>query len=163
MNNNNKVWYWVIAIVAVALIVIFAVRAQKGADLAGDDMANGDDSALVATEDISEGSANLPATSGVAPVTMSYQTALSTYANRRLQFDKNCQATPNTVTYKSNTNIMLDNRSPESRTIRLGGLGNVTVKGYGFKIVNLTTATLPVTLSIDCGASQNVATVLMQK
>jgi len=84
------------------------------------------------------------------------------YADRRIQLDTVCQAHPNTVTYKDNTGIMIDNRSPQTRTVKVGT--NFTIKPWGFKIVVLPDVYLvSKTLLVDCDGSQNVATVLVQE
>lgn len=99
---------------------------------------------------------------GVSAVSISYAKALVQYADRRIQLDKNCQAYPNNVTYKDNTGIMIDNRSPQSRTVKVGT--TFTIKPYGFKIVTLPGIYLKSkTLLVDCDGYQNVATVLVQE
>jgi hypothetical protein len=87
---------------------------------------------------------------------------LITYKDRRIQFDASCQATPNTVTYKDNTGIMLDNRTDKALSIKVGT--TYTVAAYGFKIVYLPDVyRQSKTLLVDCGKQQNVATVLVQE
>jgi hypothetical protein len=159
-KKSNTVW-WIVGVVVLVLIVILLVKG-KGSDMAGNtDMQNGDQTALEATEDTSAGSVNTP-TSGTASVTMSYAKALETYKDRRIQFNDECQAVPNTVTYKDNTGIMLDNRSSKSRTIKIGT--SYTVKGYGFKIITLPdTYRQSKTFLVDCDGQQNVATILVQE
>ncbi|MBX4200914.1 hypothetical protein KW786_02175 [Candidatus Parcubacteria bacterium] len=99
---------------------------------------------------------------GTAAVNISYSDALAQYATRRIQLDKNCAATPNSVTYKDNTGIMIDNRSPETRTVKVGS--SFTIKPWGFKIVVLPDiAVKPSTLLVDCDMHQNVATILVQE
>ena len=92
---------------------------------------------------------------------LSYQDAVVIYKDTRIQFDANCKATPNNVTFKNGTDIMIDNRAPVARTIKIDT--NYTVGAYGFKIIKLSSATLPVTWLLDCDKSQNVATILLQK
>ncbi len=99
------------------------------------------------------------------PVTMSYQKALENYKdNLRIQLSGTsfCQASPNNVMYKSGTSIMIDNRSAQTRNIKIGS-ASYTIEGYGFKIVKLSSATLPTTLLMDCGTQQNIAKILLQK
>ncbi|MEK7227921.1 MAG: hypothetical protein AAB681_01030, partial [Patescibacteria group bacterium] len=92
----------------------------------------------------------------------SYANALVKYKDRRIQFDDTCRAFPSTVTYKDNTGIMLDNRSAQTRIIKVGS--TYTVKPYGFKIIVLPDIYLKSkTLLVDCGAAQNVATILIQE
>lgn len=160
MKNTNSVWAWVGIIVLVAAVVLIVVNVRKNDKVDSTDT----DTSLVPTEDVSAGSIDAPKTTGVAPVTMSYQNALETYATHRIQFDANCQATPHTSTYKNGTNVMLDNRAPDARMIHLGDLGTVSIKGYGFKIVNFSLAGLTKNdIAIDCDASQSVAIITVQK
>lgn len=99
--------------------------------------------------------ATIPAT------VVSYAQALEKYKDARIQLDQNCQATPNIMTFKNNTNIMIDNRASIARTVKVGS--TFSIKGYGFKIVKLSSTTLPATWYVDCDKSQNVATILIQK
>lgn len=96
----------------------------------------------------------------VAPL-ISYADALVKYKDARIQLDNNCQANPNNVTFKNNTNIMIDNRSNMARTVRAGSV--FSIKAYDFKIVKLTSASPSTTWYMDCDKSQNVATILIQK
>jgi hypothetical protein len=98
----------------------------------------------------------------VAPV-LTYDEALAQYADKRIQFDRVCQATPNVSTYKTATRIMLDNRAPESRTISIGTLRAVTIPAWGFTTLELTAKKLPETLDVDCNESENVATIIVQQ
>ena len=95
------------------------------------------------------------------PKTISYTQALVKYKNARLQLDERCQASPSNMSFKNGTNIMIDNRSGKTRLVKAGF--DFSVKAWGFKIINLTSATLPVTWYVDCDSSQNVATILLQK
>lgn len=99
------------------------------------------------------------------PVSLSYQSALELYKdNKRIQLSGAdfCQASPNNVMYKNGTSIMIDNRSAQTRTVKIGGT-SYSLEGYGFKIVKLSSATLPATLLMDCNQQQNVAKILLQK
>jgi hypothetical protein len=109
------------------------------------------------SEDVSEGSVNVTA----GGVSLSYQQALLKYKDARLQLDKNCQASPDKMTFKNGAYMMVDNRSSVARTVKVGSV--FPIKAYGFKIIKLSSATLPATWYVDCGSSQNVATVTIQK
>ena len=101
-------------------------------------------------------------TTGAGAASISYTNALVKYADRRIQLDTTCQARPNTATYKDNTGIMIDNRSPQTRTVKVGI--TFTIKPWGFKIVVLPDIYLAnKTLLVDCDGSQNVATILVQE
>jgi len=160
---NTKTLWWIIGIVAVLLIVIAIVHARNNAASSNTAATAGtsDQNVLVPTEDVSTGSihASMP-----SPAVLSYQEALNEYPNSRIQFDVNCQSTPSAATYKNNTTIMLDNRSASPRTIRLGSLGDVSIKAWGFKLVKLSSNDLlPNAMAIDCGAHQNVGIITIQK
>lgn len=99
------------------------------------------------------------------PVSLSYQSALELYKdNKRIQLSGAdfCQASPNNVMYKNGTSIMVDNRSAQTRTVKIGGT-SYSLEGYGFKIVKLSSVTLPATLLMDCNQQQNVAKILLQR
>lgn len=149
--KNKAVWI-VLGIIVVALIIFLAAQSGQGGP--------SDTAAQEGTEDVSTGSVN--AGSGG---TLSYQQALTRFADRRIQFFTAydaCQATPNDVTYKDNTGIMLDNRSAGTRTIKI--IDTYSVKAWGFKIVTLPdTYRASKTILVDCDRSQNVAQILVQE
>lgn len=141
--------------VGVVLIIVAVVWSMRSSTKSPADQAN-DVEIVIPTEDLTEGSVNA---NPVAPLT--YAQALAKYKDARIQLGENCQASPNNVTYKNNTSIMIDNRAPVSRTVKVGSAYNV--KAWGFKIIKLSSATLPATWYVDCDKSQNVATILIQK
>jgi len=109
------------------------------------------------TEDTSAGSIH----AGVSKSSISYADALLKYENARIQLNSDCQAIPNNMTFKNGTSIMIDNRASFAVAVRAGSV--FSIKAYGFKILKLSSKTLPATWLVDCGASQNVATILIQK
>lgn len=96
------------------------------------------------------------------PTVMRYEQALQIYQNSRVQLNQNCRAIPGNVTFKNNTDIMIDNRASYPRIIRLGP-SVFTLKAYDFTVVKITSATLPVTWFLSCDQSINVATILIQR
>ncbi|MFA5932208.1 MAG: hypothetical protein WC793_02415 [Candidatus Paceibacterota bacterium] len=109
------------------------------------------------TEDVTPGSVN----TGSPAASISYANALIKYKNARLQLDPTCQASPDKMTFKNGASLMVDNRSSAQRTVKVGSV--FSIKAYGFKIIKLSSATLPATWYVDCGKSQNVSTILIQK
>ena len=100
--------------------------------------------------------------------TKSAQTAAQDYTNlvkeyegRRIQFDINCQAIPNYVTYKNGIKIMLDNRSGDARIITVGGT-QYSLAGYGYRLVTLSSTSLPKPILLSCGSAVNVGQILLQ-
>ncbi len=90
-----------------------------------------------------------------------YTDLVKTYADRRIQFDINCQAIPGNVTFKNGTTIMLDNRSGDARTITLAGV-KYQLAGYGYAIVTLRSTVLPKEMLLSCGSAINVGRILLQ-
>ena len=97
-----------------------------------------------------------------AAANLSYNDALKKYGTNRIQFNAACQTTPSSVTYKSGTQVMFDNRSAGTHTITFNGTKH-TIAGYGYAIIGMFAAKYPTTVLVDCDKSQNVATVLIQK
>jgi cytoskeletal protein RodZ len=156
-NKMKTMWTWVvIAIVVIIIGGIWFFTYQNNRTVT---TTNTNNTATTEPESVQDISAQ---DIGVGAVSISYADALIKYADRRIQIDKTCQASPHTVTYKDNTGVMIDNRSPQTHTIKLGT--TFTIKPYGFKIIVLPDVYLKSkTLLIDCDQSQNVATVLVQE
>ena len=167
-NENNGAWWTVFVVLVVACLIAAAVMHHKemtmvdqGAAttvMTDDQTASGAE--VTPTEDVSAGDVTA-ATPGAAP--LAYDQALLKYANARVQFDTACQATPSASTFTNGTLVMLDNRSPDARVIHLGSLGDVSIKAWGFKIVQLSSSLLPNNVAVDCGSSQNVTIISIQK
>ena len=157
MENKNKNLWVVVLVVGVAVIlVIWAFSSSTSVPVVQNNTVV---PPVVSTEDTSTGSVDV----GVSAASLSYNAALVKYANARIQLDDKCQADAQSqkMTFKNNALVMIDNRAPVNRTIHLGTV--FPIKAYGFKIVKLYSAKLPVTWLLDCDASQNVATVTIQK
>lgn len=93
---------------------------------------------------------------------INYGQAINLYASTRIQFNVSCQASPSSLNLKNGSKIMLDNRSETARTIAVDGV-KFNLAGYGFKIVIVSSKTLPHVANIDCGSSKNNAQVNLQK
>lgn len=91
-----------------------------------------------------------------------YTQLVTEYNGRRIQFDMLCQTVPSTVTYKTGTDVMFDNRSGDQRYISIDGKV-YNFPGYGYKILNLKSSTLPYSLYLNCGSAINVGQILLQK
>lgn len=148
--KNNKTWIWLIVALIVVAVVIFFVSKNK-------------QTVNPVTTEPPESVQDIGAQdTGIGAAPISYTNALIKYADKRIQLDTNCQAIPNNVTYKDNTGIMIDNRSPNTRAVKVGI--TFTIKPWGFKIVTLPDIYLKTkTLLIDCDNYQNVATILIQE
>lgn len=91
----------------------------------------------------------------------SYGDAVKEYEGRRIQFDERCQVTPQNPTYKNGTIVMLDNRSASAKTVMVGGT-KYDLGAYGYRIVTLSSPSLPKELTVSCGSSGNVGKILLQ-
>ena len=120
------------------------------------------------TEDISEGSISAPKSVKAGSATnteiklLPYHEALGLYSGKRIELNHACTSIPNTMTLKNNTKVMIDNKSETMKAIKIGKIVT-TVKGRGFKIMNLSSSKLPTKLLIDCDTSKGVATILLEK
>ncbi len=163
MENKNQTAWIVLGLVVVALIVVFAITmGNKDKAPAGNNTGENQTETTAGPQSTLD-TTDAPATTGGTAVTIAYEDALVKYADRRLQFNDMCQATPNKVTYKDNSGIMLDNRSSTTRSIKIGA-NTYSVKGYGFRIVTLPDTYRNATqYLVDCGTAQNVATILVQE
>lgn len=149
---TKKTWVLVGVFVLIALFGLFFIKQKQG----------------ITPEPVSD-SVNLqPSSTPVATkkpsaVTQSqtYTQLVKEYEGRRIQFDINCQAVPASSAYRSGTKIMFDNRSGDARTITVGGV-QYNLSGYGYKILTLSSQTLPKTVLLSCGAAVNVGQVLLQ-
>jgi hypothetical protein len=93
---------------------------------------------------------------------LTYAQAIQRYGGYRFQFDMYCQMNPGHVSLKNGATIMLDNRSGDPRTIKVGPTA-YSLAGYGWRIVQVAVKTFPTTLMIDCGAGRNVGSITVNK
>lgn len=149
---TKKAWVLAGVFVLVALFGLFFIKEKQN----------------ITPEPISD---NISSQSSVKPVatkkpstvtqSQTYTQLVKEYEGRRIQFDINCQAVPSSSAYKNGTKIMFDNRSGDARTITVGGV-QYNILGYGYKILTLSSQTLPETILLSCGAAVNVGQVLLQ-
>lgn len=162
-KERSTMWISGVVLVVVIAGVLFMVLNKKDTT----EISEGDTTTVVnngtTTDEPKESVQDTTGSKTGAPaVSISYANALVKYADRRIQLDKMCQAIPNVVTYKDNTGIMIDNRSAETRTVKIDQ--TYTIKPYGFRIVVLPDIYLKSkTILVDCDGSQNVATILIQE
>lgn len=89
---------------------------------------------------------------------LTYTQAVEKYKGKIIQFTADCQASPDRQVFKQGTSIMLDNRASKALTVKVGS--TYTLGKYAFRIITLNSTG---TFLVDCGTSQNVATVIVQK
>ena len=93
---------------------------------------------------------------------LGYDAALRQFEGRRIQLDPACTAIPSQVTYKNGTQLMLDNRSGESKSV-LFNLKRYTIPAYDYIVVAAVADSTPAVTYMDCGQKQNVAKITIQK
>lgn len=149
-------YLWIVVIVAVAAVVYF-----MGGDWAG--KYTGIVTKSPSPSPVAGVAVKKPvAKQSTAPVSAkSYSDTVKEYEGRRIQFDERCQVIPQSPTYKNGTSIMLDNRSAGARSVMVGG-AKYDLSAYGYRIVALSSPSLPKELAVSCGSSGNVGKILLQ-
>ena len=154
MNKNR----WFLLAVVVLLVAVAYWLSGKESQFAGDMVSPSPSPTSSPSPKAPSGGAK--ASPASAPV-MSYTELVREYDGRRIQFDQGCQAIPNNITYKNGTSIMIDNRSGDARDIKVGN--NVyTLPGYGYRVVTLSSQSLPSDILLSCGSAVNVGKILLQ-
>lgn len=163
MENNKNKSLWIALVVVLVIVAGLILLSMTGSTPAfpsaplGQNNGNTAPSVVTPTEDTSSGSVN----AGATTATISYAQALLQYKNAHLQLNATCQANPDKMTFKNDALLMVDNRAPVDRVVKVGSIFNL--KGDGFKIIKLSSVTLPATWLVGCDQSQNVASILIQK
>src|SRR3989344_1960704 len=163
----KKTYVWVIVAIVVILVI---VALSSGRSETPVQQSTSPTTTPLATESTSPSisvsrapAAPTPKPAGTGS-SKTYSQLVDEYAGRHIQFDMYCQAKPSNVTYKNGVSLLFDNRSGDPRTITIGGV-QYSFPGYGYRIITLSrpASQLPATLSLACGASVNVGSVLLQK
>ncbi len=159
MQNNKNLWIGIGVIVVVVILIIWSMHTGSTTPVATNSNGSPTDTALQSTEDVTAPSIDI----GAPAATISYEDALVKYANARIQLDANCQADAQSqkMTFRNNAIVMIDNRAPVARTVKVGT--TFSMKAYSFKLIQLSSSTLPATWLVDCDGNQNVATITIQK
>ena len=97
----------------------------------------------------------------VVPPRLSYQEALTTYSDSRIQFSEACDAVPMQSIFKNGTTIMIDNRGA-AKTFSIGEK-SFWVPAYDYALITLSYDVLPQNTAIDCGGKENAAGLLIER
>lgn len=154
MNKNR--WFLLVVVVLVALGYWLMGKQSRVAN----DVSYSSPTPTSSPAPRAPSSGGAKASPASAPV-MSYTELVREYEGRRIQFDQYCQAFPSNITYKNGTSIMLDNRSGDARHIKVGD-DVYSLPGYGYRVVTLTSQSLPSDILISCGSAVNVGKILLQ-
>jgi len=95
-----------------------------------------------------------------------YTALIQQYSDKKVQFNEFCHGIPGQLVVKKGQQILLDNRSADTKTIRLDSQTYV-LSGYGYKVVVVSTSNpLPYSLGIDCrsanGSTENGTAINIQ-
>jgi len=154
----NKIWWVVLVVIVIGAWWAYSNKVPSLSSLPGLGGLNQSSPTPVAgttAKSVAKKSTATPAPSG------NYTALVKEYEGRRIQFDERCQVTPQSPTYKNGTSVMLDNRSASARAIMVGGT-KYDLIAYGYRIVTLSSPSLPKEMAVSCGSSGNVGKILLQ-
>ena len=154
---SNKKLIWLVVVVVVLAIVFIGMR--KGSTINSGVTPTPNPST---TPKVSSTPVVKKPVATATPLLGSYSQLVLEYGDRRVQFNNSCYMLPTTPTFKNGSKIMFDNRSSDTRTITIDGTA-YTFAGYGYRVVTLSSATLPRTISINCGSLVNAGQITLQK
>jgi len=97
----------------------------------------------------------------VATSNLSYSQLVAQYGANRIQFNQDCQASPSSMVLKTGTSILLDNRSNKTQVVSLNG-SSYTLVAYGYRVVTLSSSSLPKTIGVTCNGQVNTGTINLQ-
>lgn len=159
MTKGNKIFWIVLAVVIVGIIIFLNSKQSVAPTNPSNDNTN------TTTNTAPTGNTAKPATKPANTqntITTSYQEMVKKYEGRRIQFNEWCQATPSSQTYKNGTQIMFDNRGSKATTLTIDGVAYPT-SAYTYRLITLSSKTLPHTVIVNCGAQNNVAQLTLQQ
>ena len=154
---SNKKLIWLVVVVVVLAIVFIGMRKGSTINSSVTPTPN-----LSTTPKVSSTPVVKKPVATATPLLGSYSQLVLEYGDRRVQFNNSCYMLPTTPTFKNGSKIMFDNRSSDTRTISIDGTA-YTFAGYGYRVVTLSSATLPRTISINCGSLVNAGQITLQK
>ena len=164
MMKNKTLWA-AVAIVAVLLIWWF----MKGGGIPeyGIGQPTESPSAEPASGTQSQGQSQsgqtgvVPGGTPVALNLQAYSDLVRQYEGRRVEFDERCQMRPNDVTFKNGTVVMFDNRSPQTKTIKIGSQ-SYSLQAYGYRVLTMNSQNVPLSLNVGCDNVPSVGRLLLQ-
>lgn len=162
LTNGMKKIYWALVVIAVIAVVGYFKMGSKSLPYVGYQGASSPSPSSSPVKTVYKPKAkSAPTSNSDSGTAMAYTDLVKQYTDRRIQFDDNCQTTPSAPTYKNNTSILLDNRSATARVVSVNGV-KYQLGGYGYKVITLSSTTLPREMSVDCGSRYNVGRILLQ-
>ncbi len=153
----SKALWWIIGGIIVIAVVVMVMKKSDDTPSVTVSPSPTMDASATATP-------STAVTAGVSTGTgaKTYSALVTQYGTNRIQFDQYCQAIPKTAVFKTGAKVMFDNRSGDARSIMINGT-TYNFPGYGYRVITLSSTTLPKTILLDCGSAQNVGTITIQK
>lgn len=158
--NQKYLWY-VVGIVVLVLVIVSIRREGSGDPSASNSPSPSSTASTSPTSKPAGTRTPTPAPAG-SSMPQSYTEAVKAHEGRRLQFDVRCQVSITKIVVKNGQTVMLDNRSGDARTVVVGST-QYQLPGYGWRVITMSSKTLPATVIVDCGGAQNVAQILIEK
>lgn len=158
-RNQNTVWSVIGIVVVIIIILAAALCSPKDKGVTITEAPN--QTALETSNAIPSYTPAVVIPVSVAPK-LSYTDAVRVYGDHRIQFGDTCEATPANSVFKSESNIMIDNRASTAKVFNINNTA-YTIGAYDYLVVPFASINAPIQVLIDCGTMQNVATVTIQK
>ncbi len=156
----NKLWIGIIAVVVIVVGVWWFNGGSSQVSLFPD--ASTSPTAVGVTKTPAGYKATKSATPvPVATSALSYSQLVAQYGNNRIQFNASCQANPSSIVFKNGASILLDNRSNQTQVISLNG-ASYTLVPYGYRVVTLSSSTLPKAVGVTCNGQVNTSMINLQ-
>ena len=164
-NNTSKI---VLVIIIMILIIFTLIIWVSNNSIVVTQSPTATSTDLQTTTSTSTADTDVPGTEiglSTGQSAVAYTDALKIYTNKRIQFSdsmyvKECQASPTIVTFASGVKFMLDNRMSKILNLHFTNGLTYSIPAYSFEIISLQT---PATYKVDCGSTQNVVTIQIQK
>src|SRR3989344_1502768 len=158
----NKTWTVIIVILVIIAGIWWFNGGNSSVSLSPDPDASTSPTALGATRTpIGYKASPSISPTPVATSALSYSQLVAQYGSNRIQFNQDCQAVPSSMVLKTGTSILLDNRSNKAQTIGIDGK-NYALVPYGYRVVTLSSTSLPKALGVSCNNAVNTGTINLQ-
>ncbi len=154
MTKGNKIFWVIIAIVIVGGIVFLNSR-QTTVSPVTNTNTNTPPSEVTNQPEVKP-------TTPVKTITTSYQEMVRKFEGKRIQINDSCQATPSSQTFKNGTQVMFDNRGSKAIKLTIDGVSYPT-SAYTYRLITLTSKTLPHSVIINCNGQNNIAQFNLQQ
>ena len=92
---------------------------------------------------------------------LSIDQASKFFSDKQIVFDSNCKPTPDKLTVKNNSAIMIVNQGKNNTTFSLDQT-TFSIAAGQYKLTTVSRKTLPATILVGCGADKTAASIIVQ-